>query len=129
MPALVWATQDLTVTATVDKTTVEVGEPISFTLTLSGDVSDVSLPPIQFPEGFAVAGRSQATNFSFRAGVMERSVSMLYVLIPQRAGTFQVGPFRMTHGHRELQTEPIDITVTKPALPPRLKQPAERFTL
>ena len=129
LPALVVWAQDLTVTAKVDKTTVEVGEPISFTLTLSGDVSGVSLPPIRFPEQVAVAGRSQATNFSLRSGAMERSISVLYVLIPQRAGTLQLGPFHVTHQDRALQTEPIEITVKKPALPPRLKQPAERFTL
>lgn len=129
MPVLaVWA-QDLTVTAKVDKTDVEVGEPISLTLTLSGDVSGVSLPPIQLPEHVAVAGRSQATNFSFRSGAMERSVSVLYVLIPQRAGTLQLGPFHVTHQDRTLKTEPIEITVKKPALPPRLRQPAERFYL
>ena len=122
--------QDLTFSAKVDKTTVDLGDPISLTITLSGDLSGVALPAPQLPEGFVVAGRSQSTNFSIRAGAMERSVSLLYVLIPQRAGTFQLGPFRIEHQHRRVTTDPIEITVKKPALPPSLKTPqGERFTL
>ena len=122
--------QDLTFSAKVDKTTVDLGDPISLTITLSGDLSGIQLPALQLPEGFVVAGRSQSTNFSIRAGAMERSMSLLYVLIPQRAGTFQLGPFRIEHQHRNVQTDPIEITVKKPALPPSLKTPqGERFTL
>ena len=131
--AVVWATlvwaQDLSFSAKVDKTTVDVGEPVSLTVTLSGDVAGVTLPALGFPEEFSVAARSQSTNLSIRAGVSERSTSLLYVLIPQRAGTYRLGPFAISHDGREVQTEPIDITVNKPAVPPQLAPQGGRFTL
>ena len=127
--ALAWA-QDLTFSAKADKTTADLGEPITLTLTLTGDITGVELPQMQLPEGWAVAAQSQSTNFSIRAGATERSMNVVYVLIPQQAGTFQLGPFKVTRRKQEFQTEPIDVTVRKPALPPSQRQPhGERFTL
>ena len=123
------AAQDLTVSATVDKTTVAVGEPITLTLALSGDLEGLKLPTPTFPQEFAVAGKSQSTNFSMRAGVVERSMSLAYVLIPQREGAFTLGPFTVEHQKTELQTAPIEITVKKGAQPPKPQPQGERFTL
>ena len=123
-----WA-QDLAFSARVDKTTVNIGDPINLTLTLSGDVSDVQLPTPEFPEGFAIVARSQSTNFTIRAGATERSTSLVYVLVPQQAGTFHIGPFGLKHHNKEVQTEAIEITVKKPAVPPHLPPQGERFTL
>ncbi len=125
-----WAAQDLTLSAKVDKTSVDLGDPVNLTLTLSGDLTGVDVPALTFPEGFAVAARSQSTNFAIRAGVTERSMTLLYVLLPQREGTFKVGPFTVTQKKKTFQTAPIEIIVKKPALPPTLKSsPRERFTL
>jgi hypothetical protein len=124
--------QDLTFSAKADKTTLDLGEALTLTMTLSGDVEGVELPPLEFPEGFVVAARSQATNFALRTGAMERSLSLVYALVPQQAGTFKLGPFTIRHQQREFQTEAIEVTVNKPALPPGLKQrpdSGERFTL
>lgn len=124
-----WA-QDLTFSAKVDKTAVDLGDPIHLTLTLSGDLTDVEMPAINVPEDVAVAARSQSTNFSMRAGVTERSTNLLYVLVPQREGTFTLGPFTVTRKKTSFQTAPIEITVKKPILPPTLKSaPGGRFTL
>ena len=126
--ALVWA-QDFIFSAKVDKTTVNLGDPMNLVITLSGDVSGVQLPPLQLPEGFVVLARSQSTNFSIRAGAMERSTSLNVVLVPQKAGTFKLGPFSLTRQKKTLQTEPIEITVKKPVLPPHLPSNGARFTL
>ena len=121
--------QDVAFSAKVDKTSVDFGDPITLTLTLSGDISGVEFPSIELPEGLSIAARSQSTNFSIRAGATERSVALVYVLVPQRAGTFRLGPFKLEHQHKAFQTEPIDIAVKKPALPPHFKPQGERFTL
>ena len=123
------AAEDVTVSAKVDKTTVDVGSPLQLTLTITGDLTGVQMQPLEFPENCIVASRSQATNFSLRAGVQERSMTLLYVLVSHEAGTFQLGPFVFTRGKQTFHTEPIDITVSKPALPPKLRTPAERFIL
>ena len=126
--ALAWA-QDVNVSATVDKTTVDVASPIQLTIAISGDLNGLKMEPLALPSGFAVASRSQATNFSIRGGVQERSMSLLFLLVPSQAGTFKLGPFKFSQGKQEFQTQPIDITVKKSVLPPNLPSNAERFTL
>ena len=132
---LVWSgttlasAQDLAFSATVDKTTVDVGDPITLTITISGDLTDAQLTQPEFPDGFSVAARSQATNFSIRAGVMERSVSVHFVLVPQQPGTFQLGPFHLARRSQAFTTDPIQITVQKRPVPPNLQPQGGRFLL
>lgn len=126
--ATAWA-QDISLSAKVDKTATEVRRPVTLTITVSGDLTGLSVLPPVLPEGIVVAGRSQATNFALRAGMMEQSMTMTYVLIPQQLGTFQLGPFAFRHRGRLYQTEPIELTVKKSVLPPsRSPFPAERYT-
>lgn len=125
------AAQDVQMNAQVDKTTVEIGQPVTLTITLSGELSGVELPSPQFPEGVAVAARSQSTSFAIRGGVQERSTGLVYVLVPQQAGTFTLGPFSVTHGKQTLETPSITLTVSKSALPPGLRRQPEgtRYSL
>lgn len=112
------AAQDVSLTAKVDKTTVKVGDPVVLTITLSGDTPDAELPAPEFPEGFAVMQRSQAANFSLQGGQIERSTSLTFVLVPQQAGTFQLGPFHAKHRGRDVATEPLDVTIEPSETPP-----------
>jgi uncharacterized protein (DUF58 family) len=123
------APQELSVSVKVDKTTIDAGTPLTLTLSFTGDLADATVPTPTFPEGFQVAAQSQATNVSVRMGAMERSISLVYVLVPTRAGTFQLGPFAVEQKDRKMETQPIEITVRKSPLPPTLKPDAERFTL
>ena len=121
--------QELTFSAVVDKTAVKAGEAVTLTLTLSGDVGGVEVPPFEFPEGFSVTARSQGSSFTLHGGTMERSMTLTYVLVPQRDGTFQLGPFQIEHEGTTIPTEPITITVEKQALPPSLSPQGGRITL
>ena len=121
---------DLSFSAAVDKTTAAVREPVQLTLTLSGDIAGIQLPECVFPEGWVVVAQSQATNFSIRAGAADRSISLSYVLIASRTGTFQLGPFTVKHQDKSYKTEPIQITVNKPSKPPEQLSPeGGRYTL
>ena len=128
MTALAWA-DDLAVSAKVDKTTVDLLSPLQLTITLGGDLTGLKMDPLEFPEGFTVASRSQATNFSIRGGMQERSMNLLFILIPSQAGTFQLGPFAFSQDKREFHTEPIEVTVKKPAVPPHMPSSGPRYTL
>lgn len=121
--------QDVAFSASVDKTTVILGNPIQLTLTLTGDIAGAQLPPLELPEGFAVVGRSQSTNFSIHDGSVEQSVSLVYVLIPQITGTFDLGPFTVSHGRQQLKTSSISITVKKAPFRPRPELPGSRITI
>ena len=124
------APQELSVSAKVDKTTVEAGTPLNFALTITGDLAGAKIPAPEFPEGFEVAGRTQATNVSVQMGAIQRSTSLVYVLVPTRAGTFQLGPFTVEQRGRKFETQPIEITVKKSPLPPTLKpDQSGRYTI
>ena len=123
-----WA-QDIGVSAKIDKTTTEIRSPVTLTITLTGDLSGLSFLPPSLPPGFVIAGRSQATNFAMRAGAVEQSVSIVYVLVPQQPGIFKLGPFAFQHRGKIFQTEPIEITVKRSVLPPTRQAPSERFTI
>lgn len=121
--------QELTFSAAVDKTTVKAGEAVTLTLTLSGDIAGIAVPALTFPDAFAVTTRSQGTRFTLRGLAMERVLTLTYVLVPQSAGTFQLGPFELAREGKTFTTEPITITVEKPALPPSLSPQGGRITL
>jgi len=123
------ADQALVFSAKVDATTVTIGNPMTLTLTLSGDLTGVRLPAPRFPEGFAVVSRSQSTQFSIQEGVTERSVSVRYLLVPQQAGTFQLGPFTAVKQRQELKTEPMEIRVKTSVLPPGRSPDKIRVTI
>lgn len=121
---------DFSFSAKVDKTTVAIGEPIQLTFTLSGDIAEASVPPLQLPEGFVVMAQSRSTNFSIRAGAAERSSSLVYVVVPQKAGVFHLGPFTVTRKKQAITAEAIEINVKPPvSLPAQQRPDAQRFTL
>ena len=92
-------------------------EPVTLTLSLAGDLQGARLADLKLPEGIVVAARSQSTNIAIRSGAMERSMNLTYVLVPQQAGTFHLGPFIVMRKGKEFQTETIQLTVEKAALP------------
>lgn len=112
----------------VDPTTVEVGEQLTLTITISGDIQRVELNPFTFPEAFRVAAQSRSTNLSMEFGQVRRSVSFVYALMALQPGTFELGPFAVHHQGKPLLTDPVEIVVQKPALPPKL-DPSQRFIL
>ncbi len=118
------------IVAAVDKAAVDMGDSIQFTLTLHGETAGTELSPVKFPEGFLVAGRTQSTNISFESGAMQKATELIYVLVPQRPGTFTLGPFTVKRSGKQFSTAPIEVTVKKPAVPRHLDPgPGGRYTL
>lgn len=120
--------KDVKISAGVDRTTVEVGSQLTLTLTIEGELSNAELTPFELPKPLVVVAQSRSTNLSVQAGAMKRSVSLVYVLAAQQPGTCQLGPFQLTYRGTQVRTEPIEIVIRKPVLPPSL-EPHERFTL
>jgi len=120
--------QTLRVSATVDATTVDVGATVTLTITLEGDLDDVDVRPVEFPKPFRMTRQSRSSSFSFQIGRMQRSINLVYVLVALEPGTFQLGPFEVVQKEQSIVTDPIEIVVNKPTLPPRLKE-SPRFVL
>lgn len=112
------ATQAVKISAQVDKTTVNLGTQVTLTITVEGDLDHVNLKTWEFPKALPVVAQSRASNVSIGQGEVTRSVSLTFILVPQEAGTFQLGPFEATHLDTDVKTQPIEITVKKPVVPP-----------
>ena len=130
MAASAGATDEVSFTASLDRPQVDVGQPVTLTLSLSGELTTLKgTPKLQLPDSFQVIAQSQSSNVSIRGGVVERSVNFYYVLLAREAGTFKLGPFAVERKRgTALTTEPIAVAVRKPVVPPG-SQPAERFIL
>lgn len=119
----------LTVSASVDKTTLAVGEQLTLTIALSGQVDNVTIAEGGVPTVFAVAAQSRSQRIHIVQGQVERSVELVYVLVPRAAGMFQLGPFHVRRGGATHATDPITIKVIRNALPPPSKEPVERLVI
>ncbi len=110
-----WAFQDGTFTASVDKNKVGVGEQFELTFSLSGTTGGNNFRPPQFTDFQVLSGPNQSTNMQFINGTVSSSVSYGYVLQPRSEGKFTIGSASIQYGGKQLQTQPIDIEVTKGA--------------
>lgn len=109
----------LSFSASIDRTTVAINQPLTLTLTLRGDVPRLEQPlEFDMPTPFLVAARSQSTNVSISAGTTQRSISLIYVLVSPEAGTFSLGPFHLNVDGHVMDTETISVVVHKPVVPP-----------
>lgn len=122
-----WA-QDVRVTAQVDHASVKVGQPVTLTVTLEGDLEQLELRPIKLPPELPAIAESRASNFSMQAGTLQRAMILSYTLLPQQPGTYQVGPFEVIHRGQKILTDPVAITVKRQVLPPG-RWSATRYTL
>lgn len=122
------ATQAVNISAQVDKTTVNLGTQVTLTITVEGDLDHVDLKEWKFPDALPVVAQSRASNVSIGQGQVTKSVSLIFVLVPQEAGTFTLGPFEASHLSTDVSTQPIEITVKKPVVPPTQAH-TQRYTL
>jgi hypothetical protein len=101
----------ITLTASVDKQEVALGEQITLRVNVvsqSGSVSDPTLPDLSAFEVYS-AGRSQ--NIAINNGVMAASLNITYILVPKKPGDFIIGPLVLRDQTGMSSTEPIKIKV------------------
>ena len=117
---------DLTVSSEVDKTRVAEGEPLTFAVTITGPIK--ATPRVALPslEHFVVLSSGQSQQVNVRAGQMQLSVTLHYVLIPTTAGRQALGAVTVEHEGRQFQTSPIEIEVVAGAKRPKRPAPAPR---
>lgn len=107
-------------TASVDQTTVGLGQGFQLVLSVQGeDVSSVPRPTLPAMAGFDVAGRSssQSTNISLVNGQMkkEATVSYIFELVPKQLGKATIPAATIDYQGRTYTTQPIEMTVVKQA--------------
>ncbi len=120
---------ELNFSASVDRTTVGLGEQVQLTVTVSGtNIGGVPRPQLPSLADFDNLGStsSQSTNISFVNGRMtqEQTISFVYFLSPKKTGELVIGPCRLDFKGTTYETQPIAVTVTKESqAPPARPQP------
>ena len=134
------AAADLEFSASVDQTTVGLGEQFQLILTVQGeDMLSVPSPVLPPLPDFDVLGRSssQSTSISFINGQMRKqaTVGFHYVLAAKRLGKATIPPCKLTYKGKDYESQPIEITVLPAAagpaapLPPRPGAPPARASV
>jgi hypothetical protein len=111
---------ELEFSASVDQTTVGLGEQFQLVLTVQGeDMLSVPSPAIPPLPDLDVLGStsSQSTNISIVNGQVKKqaTVNFVYVLTAKKLGKSLIPPCRLTYQGKEYQSQPIEITVVKAA--------------
>jgi hypothetical protein len=111
---------ELQFSASVDRTTVGLGEQFQLDLAVRGeDMVSVPRPVLPALPDFNLLGStsSQSTSISFVNGQMRKqaSVSFLYALSAKKLGRLVIPPCKLTYEGREYASQPIEITVAKAA--------------
>ena len=126
------AAAELNFSASVDRTTVGLGEQLQLVVTVEGANTGAPRPQLPDMPDFTNYGStsSSSTSISIVNGRMSRqqTISFIYVLAPKRVGTLTIGPARLNYNGTTYQTQPMQITVTKeaqsqPSQPPSMPDP------
>lgn len=98
--------------ASVDRTTVRVGEPLTLTLSFDGSSSGVSNPALSDLGGLQrTGGPFTSTNMSIVNGRASSSITYTYRLKALKEGKVLIGPAKVNYLGKEFESQPITINV------------------
>ncbi len=124
LTATIGAAQEISFSASVDKTQVGVNEQIVLTIQVSGNVQNIPLPKLPALNNFNIYSSGRTQSFSFVNGQVSNTASFNYVLVPTATGQFTIDPAEITLEGKTYKTNPITITVTQGSGSPPSTQPS-----
>ncbi|MEO0128501.1 MAG: BatD family protein, partial [candidate division WOR-3 bacterium] len=109
---------ELNFVASVDRTTVGLGEAFTLNVSVSGEnIGGVPSPKLPDLPDFNILGRSssQSTNISFINGKMtqQTTITFIYTLSPKKLGKFTIGPCKIEYQGKTYETQSIEIEIVK----------------
>ena len=118
--------QDVTLQASVDRTRVEVGEQIQFTVVVeSAQMGGLPQPHVPTPAGLHLSGSSSSTSMSvnFINGAMatKRTTTYVFSFIAQNEGTYLLGPAQLTYEGKTIRSEQVRVEVVKASGRPKTR--------
>lgn len=122
IPALAVA-QGLSFSASVDKDRLEIGDQLTLTLVVTGNVQKIPEPKIRNVGDFALYASGRSQNITFVNGVVTSTTQFNFVLVPKKVGTFKIGPAELEIDGKLLQTMPQTITVLASGSIPKQQTP------
>ncbi len=105
--------QDVSVGATVDRNSVELGRAVQLTVTVSG-AEKASPPPAPEVDGVQVRYTGPSTRVSIINGKYSRSLGFMYNVFPLKTGDFEIPSLTVTADGQDYTTSPISIRVVDP---------------
>jgi hypothetical protein len=98
------------VSATVDRPTIALGETVTLSLVVDGvNIGQPSLPAIP---NFQIAGQGSSLNMDITRGISQQTFT--YQLVPNQIGEFVIPGLQLDVPGQQLRTQPIKIKVVKP---------------
>jgi len=104
----------LSVTTSVDKDVVGLGDPITLDIKIVGDGGSAPDPTLPDLSDFDIYSSGRSQNISIVNGQFSSTVDMSYILVPKKIGVLIIGPVTVSHKKNMASSEPIKITVEKP---------------
>jgi hypothetical protein len=105
------AAADVALRVTVEKNTVELGEPFDFVITVESAGGQVGSPPSPNFDGFVTVPSGTSTSINMTNGEVRVLATSTYSLIPQRLGTFTLGPVSLQTGGATVQSDTVTVQV------------------
>ena len=113
MVALVGASAQSPLSATVDRTTLTTDDSLTLTVVVSSSGRNAPRPQLPDLDGFTVLGSSTSSQMSIVNGAVSSSVAFSYRLQPYATGTLTIAPITATVDGQPYSTEPIAVEVSQ----------------
>ena len=111
------------VEASLEQSRAAVGEPIYLYISFKG-AQDVDRPEIRSVDGLKIKYVGPTSEVSVVNGVVSRSVTYSYLILPLKAGKYELGPYSVGHQGRTYSTNPLILVVSGSAPAPGGSAPA-----
>src|SRR3989339_382677 len=105
----------LTISASIDKKTVQLDDSLTLSVTIAGTSSDVPDPQLPSLPNFNVYSSGRSQNISFVNGKISSSVTYNFMLTPRFVGKALIGPVSVTYNGQKYETGSAEITVVRPS--------------
>lgn len=120
--------EEARVSATLNKSSVQVGEEIRLSIRVTGPSMNLQAPRLPQVDGFDTYYTGRASHISVVNGVSSSSVEFSYTLVPGKAGHFSLNPIEVSTGQSVIRTEPLTIDVSGGSNPVAAQQaPPQRM--
>ncbi|HWP64388.1 MAG TPA: BatD family protein, partial [Candidatus Limnocylindria bacterium] len=115
--AVASAAADVSVEPRLRPGRVVVGQPAALDVEIRG-TQNAEVPVVPVPDGLRIEYRGQSTQVSIVNGAMSTSLTHSFLLVPDRAGSYEVGPIRVQAGGRAVDAGSVRLEVTGAAAAP-----------
>jgi len=104
----------LSISSSVDKTEVELGDPITLSVSITGEGGSTPDPILPDLSDFEVYSSGKNTSISIINGRFSSTLELSYVLVPRKMGALTIGPILAKERKVTVSSDPIQIMVRIP---------------